>query len=75
MDMSRQTRDALIEDKLGMLAEMARIALPERLSPLLPDGEMYSLSGNRRPGLEGRVIVTRGLADSPAALLADCIER
>ncbi len=64
--MCRQTRDALIEDKLGMLAEMARVAMPERLSPRLPDGEMYSLSGSGRPGLEGRIIVTRGLAESPA---------
>jgi suppressor of fused protein SUFU len=66
MDAYKQIRDALIEDKLGRLAGMAGIAMPERLSPRLPDGEMYSLSGSRRPGLEGRIIVTRGLAESPA---------
>jgi Suppressor of fused protein (SUFU) len=64
MNACGQARDALIEDKLGSLAEMERVPLPERLSRWLPNGDMYSLSESKRPGMEGRIVVTRGMADS-----------
>jgi Suppressor of fused protein (SUFU) len=64
MNMEKKFRvDALIEDRLGALARMKSIALPEKLSLLAPNAGLMSLSESGRLGAEGTVVVTRGLTD------------
>ncbi|MBO0797214.1 MAG: suppressor of fused domain protein [Blastocatellia bacterium] len=72
--MSRERKlpvDTLIEEKVGSLAELENIPLPEKLSLLLPNGGLLSLAEGTLLGTEGKVIITRGLSDPSIHTVAE----